>query len=41
MIKFTKKWRQVYAPPGEKFETGEFPLDCILREYYEKTGFES
>ena len=38
MIKFTKKWGQVYAPPGGKFETGESPLDCILREYYEETG---
>lgn len=38
MIKFTKKWGQVYAPPGGKFETGEKPLDCILREYYKETG---
>ena len=38
MIKFTKKWGQVYAPPGGKFEEGESPLDCILREYYEETG---
>lgn len=38
MIKFSKKWGQVYAPPGGKFETGETPLDCILREYYEETG---
>lgn len=38
MIKFNKKWGQVYAPPGGKFETGESPLDCILREYYEETG---
>lgn len=38
MIKFTKKWGQVYAPPGGKFEAGESPLDCILREYYEETG---
>ena len=38
MMKFTKKWGQVYAPPGGKFETGENPLDCILREYYEETG---
>ncbi len=38
MIKFTKKWGQVYAPPGGKFEKGESPLDCILREYYEETG---
>lgn len=38
MIKFTKKWGQVYAPPGGKFETGETPLDCIMREFYEETG---
>ena len=38
MLKFTKKWGQVYAPPGGKFEIGESPLDCILREYYEETG---
>lgn len=38
MLKFSKKWRQVYAPPGGKFETGETPLDCIIREYYEETG---
>lgn len=38
MIKFTKKWGKVYAPPGGKFETGESPLDCIIREYYEETG---
>jgi 8-oxo-dGTP diphosphatase len=38
MIKFTKKWGQVYAPPGGKFEEGESPLDCILRGYYEETG---
>ena len=38
MIKFTKKWDQVYAPPGGKFEKGESPLDCILRQYYEETG---
>ena len=38
MMKFTKKWGQVYAPPGGKFEVGESPLDCILREYYEETG---
>jgi len=38
MIKFSKKWGQVYAPPGGKFETGEAPLDCILREYYEETS---
>lgn len=38
MIKFTKKWGHVYAPPGGKFEEGESPLDCIIREYYEETG---
>ena len=38
MINFSKKWGQVYAPPGGKFEAGETPLDCILREYYEETG---
>lgn len=38
MIKFSKKWGQVYAPPGGKFESGETPLDCIVREYYEETG---
>lgn len=38
MIKFTKKWGQVYAPPGGKFEEGETPLDCIMREFYEETG---
>lgn len=38
MIKFSKKWGKVYAPPGGKFESGESPLDCITREYYEETG---
>lgn len=38
MIKFTKKWGLVYAPPGGKFEKGESPLDCIIREFYEETG---
>lgn len=38
MIKFSKKWGQVYAPPGGKFERGESPLDCIIREFYEETG---
>jgi len=38
MIKFAKKWGNVYAPPGGKFEKGESPLDCILREFKEETG---
>ena len=38
MIKFANKWGQVYAPPGGKFENGESPLDCIMREFYEETG---
>ena len=38
MIKFAKKWGHVYAPPGGKFEEGETPLDCIIREFYEETG---
>lgn len=38
MIRFTKKWGQVYAPPGGKFEQGETPLECITREFYEETG---
>ena len=38
MLKFNKKWGQVYAPPGGKFETGETPLDCIIREFKEETG---
>ena len=38
MIKFAKKWGQVYAPPGGKFESGESPLECIIREFFEETG---
>jgi len=38
MIKYYKKWGQVYAPPGGKFEAGESPLDCITREFKEETG---
>ncbi len=38
MLKFSKKWGHVYAPPGGKFESGETPLDCIIREFKEETG---
>jgi len=38
MIRFSKKWGNVYAPPGGKFEKGESPLDCIIREFREETG---
>lgn len=38
MIKFNKKWGCVYAPPGGKFESGETPTDCVIREFYEETG---
>ena len=38
MIKFLKKWGQVYAPPGGKMKSGESPLECIIMEYYEETG---
>ncbi len=38
MLKFSKKWGLVYAPPGGKFECGESPLDCIMREFKEETG---
>ena len=38
MIKFSKKWGNVYSPPGGKFEKGESPLDCIIREFKEETG---
>jgi len=36
MIKFAKKCGKVYAPHGGKFETGESPLDCIIREFKEE-----
>lgn len=38
MIKYKEKWGQVYAPPGGKFECGESPLDCIIREFKEETN---
>lgn len=40
MIKFKNKWHEVYAPPGGKFESGESPLDCIIREFKEETNLE-
>lgn len=40
MLKYTKKWGCVYAPPGGKFESGETPLDCVNREFFEETGLE-
>lgn len=38
MLRYTKKWGQVYAPPGGKFEHGESPIDCVMREFKEETG---
>lgn len=38
MLKYNQKWGQVYSPPGGKFESGESPLDCIIREFKEETG---
>ena len=38
MLQYNKKWGQVYTPPGGKFETGETPLDCVVREFKEETG---
>lgn len=38
MLKYNKKWGQVYTPPGGKFELGETPLDCVTREFQEETG---
>ncbi|MCI8567765.1 MAG: NUDIX domain-containing protein [Bacilli bacterium] len=38
MLRFSKKWGMVYSPPGGKFESGESPLECIMREFYEETG---
>ncbi len=37
MLQFSKKWGHVYAPPGGKFEEGESPLDCIVREFCDET----
>ena len=38
LIKFNKKWGQVYAPPGGKVKFGETPTECMIREYREETG---
>lgn len=40
LIKFNKKWGQVYAPIGGKMEYGESPTECIIREVKEETGLE-
>jgi 8-oxo-dGTP diphosphatase len=37
-LKFSKKWGQVYAPPGGKINEGETPTDCVIREFREETG---
>ena len=38
LIKFNKKWGQVYAPIGGKMENGETPTECVIREFKEETG---
>ena len=38
MIKFSKKGTSICSHLAGKFKTGETPLDCITREYYEETG---
>lgn len=40
MIQFSKKWGQVYAPPGGKFQYGETPTECMIREFKEETNLE-
>lgn len=40
LIKFNKKWGQVYAPIGGKMEKGETPTECVIREFKEETGLE-
>jgi len=32
LLKFNKKWGNVYNAPEGKAEKGESPLNCILRE---------
>jgi 8-oxo-dGTP diphosphatase len=39
-LKFSKKWGQVYAPPGGKINEGETPTECIIREFKEEAGIE-
>lgn len=38
MLQFNKKWGHVYSPPGGKFEEGETPLECVIREFLEETN---
>lgn len=40
LIKFNKKWGQVYAPIGGKVEEGETPTEGIIREFKEETGLD-
>ena len=40
LIKFNKKWGQVYAPIGGKMEKGETPTECVIREFKEETGMD-
>lgn len=40
LIKFNKKWGQVYAPIGGKMEYGETPTECVIREFKEETCLE-
>ena len=40
LIKFNKKWGQVYAPIGGKMENEETPTECVIREFKEETGLD-